>query len=220
MMDSVPPPQLWILFASKAPIAVIVREGPRKWSHLILWHTNTDTFEPGQWLKGRLEYASLSSDGRHMAMAVKATGKRVAETGKSEYTLVSRPPYFTALAISFHFFVRGNNVVFEDDELVWETGGTIALPAGTCTLYPIKTKALRESTPETTPAVWRKKSLDGIWQSPQGRKVQVKEGKLYDLMNNESRLLFDANPYQPTPVETPEWAKTWNAEPPTIRTAS
>jgi hypothetical protein len=52
-----------VLFASRAPKAVILRRGPRVHYQLILWHTDTDHFEPGQWMRGNVRLADLSPSG-------------------------------------------------------------------------------------------------------------------------------------------------------------
>jgi hypothetical protein len=53
-----------VLFASHAPRAVILRRGPRSHYRLILWNTDDDTFEAGQWIKGNIRLCDLSPSGR------------------------------------------------------------------------------------------------------------------------------------------------------------
>lgn len=56
--------KLTALFAADAPVAVILRRGPRKHFRLILWQLTDDTFEPGQWLiGGDVRLWDLSPDG-------------------------------------------------------------------------------------------------------------------------------------------------------------
>jgi hypothetical protein len=52
-----------VLFAARAPRAVILRRGPRVHWQLILWNTATDTFEPGQWMRGNVRLFDLSPSG-------------------------------------------------------------------------------------------------------------------------------------------------------------
>lgn len=52
-----------MLFASRAPVAVILRRGPRTHWQLILWDTRRDTFTPGQWMKGLVKLMGLSPSG-------------------------------------------------------------------------------------------------------------------------------------------------------------
>ena len=53
----------WALFASAAPKAVILRRGPKTHFRLIAWDLETDTFTPGQWMKGVVHLSDLSPDG-------------------------------------------------------------------------------------------------------------------------------------------------------------
>jgi hypothetical protein len=95
--------RLFIIFARKSPAAVIFRRGPSKWVQLIKWHTNTDTFEPGQWFKGRIyeRRSDLSPDGSlliYFAQKISAHSLRDTEYTYA-WTAISRPPYLTALAL-------------------------------------------------------------------------------------------------------------------------
>lgn len=58
--------RLSILFARTAPKAVILRRGPRTHWCLIDWDLATDTFTPGQWMKGQVSLCDLSPDGRKL----------------------------------------------------------------------------------------------------------------------------------------------------------
>jgi hypothetical protein len=40
--------------AREAPFALVFRRGPSKSALLIGWNTSNDTFQPGQWFKGRI----------------------------------------------------------------------------------------------------------------------------------------------------------------------
>jgi hypothetical protein len=100
MSDPESPCRLYVYLASDAPVAVVLRRGPSAWSRLSLWHTDTDTFEHGQWLHGRVypRRCDLSPDGSLFAYFVhKATGGP--EVQVDSWAAVSRPPYFTALAL-------------------------------------------------------------------------------------------------------------------------
>ncbi len=52
------------LFAARANRAVILRRGPRTHYRLIAWDLSTDTFTPGQWMKGLVRLCDLSPDGQ------------------------------------------------------------------------------------------------------------------------------------------------------------
>lgn len=61
-----PPARLFVLLARQASIGVILRRGRSDWVQMIKWHTDSDTFEEGQWLRGEVEeyFGDLSPDGR------------------------------------------------------------------------------------------------------------------------------------------------------------
>src|SRR3954454_10755262 len=46
--------RLWVLLARKARVAAIFRRGPSRHVQLIKWNLDNDTFEFGQWFKGRV----------------------------------------------------------------------------------------------------------------------------------------------------------------------
>jgi len=97
------PCRLWGILARDAARAAILRRGPSQWVQVILWHTDTDTFEYGQWFHGRIrEYGcDLSPDG---SLLIYCASKYNAHTLRdteytSTWTAISKPPYLTALAL-------------------------------------------------------------------------------------------------------------------------
>jgi hypothetical protein len=58
-----------VLFALHAPRAVILRRGPRSHHRLIVWNTDDDTFEAGQWMKGNVRLCDLSPSGTMLTHA-------------------------------------------------------------------------------------------------------------------------------------------------------
>jgi hypothetical protein len=90
------PARLYALVARNAPVAVILRRGPTKQVRLIKWNLMDDTFELGQWFKGRIyeRRCDLSPDGA-LFVYFAATHKAPMYT----WTAISRPPYLTALAL-------------------------------------------------------------------------------------------------------------------------
>lgn len=91
-----PPARLSVLLAREAPVAVIFRRGPSKVVRLIRWQTDTDQFEPGQWLFGVLypDRCDLSPDGKYLLYFA---AKWHLDIGS--FTAISRPPFLTALAL-------------------------------------------------------------------------------------------------------------------------
>ncbi len=97
------PARLFMIFARRAPTAVIFRRGPSKWVQLIKWSTATDVFEPGQWFNGRIyeRRSDLSPDGSlliYFAQKISAHSKKDTEYTYA-WTAISRPPFLTALAL-------------------------------------------------------------------------------------------------------------------------
>lgn len=88
--------RLWVILARKAPVAVIFRRGPSRQVQLIKWNLNDDTFEPGQWFEGRVyeRRCDLSPAGT-LLIYFAATYKKPLRS----WTAVSKPPWFTALAL-------------------------------------------------------------------------------------------------------------------------
>jgi hypothetical protein len=82
-----------------APIVLLLRRGPTRWMQLVQWRTDTDTFTDGQWFHGQLyeRRCSLSPDGQLFAYFVSKYGTR--SPASETWTAISRPPYFTALAL-------------------------------------------------------------------------------------------------------------------------
>jgi hypothetical protein len=115
------PCRLFVLLARLAPVGLILRRGPAEWTQLIRWNTRNDTFEPGQWLRGRVDFykCDLSPSGERFLYFNKAYKPRSIATGYGEtWTALSRAPYFTALTLwpmNDTWFGGG---VFVDDRMI------------------------------------------------------------------------------------------------------
>jgi hypothetical protein len=94
--------RLFVYLARESRVAVVLRRGPTDWARLSVWHTDSDTFEHGQWIKGRVyeRRSDLSADGTLFAAFVRQSGGREPH-GADTWIAVSRPPYFSALAVWF-----------------------------------------------------------------------------------------------------------------------
>lgn len=112
--------RLNVILATEAPIGVIFRRGPTNWVQLIKWETDSDTFTPGQWFRGRIytERCDLSPDGSKLVYFA-AKYHRWATIGGSSYweswTAISKLPYFTALALWNDVGTYGGGGYFEND---------------------------------------------------------------------------------------------------------
>ena len=118
-----PPCRLFPIFAREASRAVIFRRGPTDFTQLILWHTDSDKFEFGQWFKGRVyvRRADLSPDGTKFIYFVNKINKRNIEDKGYTYawTAVSKPPYYTALALWPKGDCWHGGGLFEDNNTVF-----------------------------------------------------------------------------------------------------
>ncbi|WP_245294401.1 hypothetical protein [Rhizobium aegyptiacum] len=105
--------RLYAILARTARTGVIFRRGPSKQVQLIRWDLGSDTFEHGQWLKGRIyeRRCDLSPSGRLLVY--------FAATNRAPYgtwTAISKPPFLTALALWPKGDAWGGGGIFEDEE--------------------------------------------------------------------------------------------------------
>ncbi len=108
-MSIEPKCQLYAILARRSPRAVIFRRGPSKLVRLIAWDRKRDTFEPGQWLKGRIyeRRCDLSPSGDRLIY--------FASDGVKTWTAISNPPYLTALSLWWGMGAWGGGGHFESD---------------------------------------------------------------------------------------------------------
>ncbi len=88
--------RLYAILARSSPFAVVFRRGPSNVVQLIRWNTEEDTFEFGQWFRGRVyeRRCDLSPNGA-LLLYFAAKYKEPLRS----WSAISRPPYFTALAL-------------------------------------------------------------------------------------------------------------------------
>ncbi len=94
--------RLFGILAREAPVAVLLRRGPTDWVELIRWDMAADTFQRGQWFHGRIfeRRSDLSPSGRlFVYFADKRGFAKVGPDYTGSWTAISRPPFFTALAL-------------------------------------------------------------------------------------------------------------------------
>ena len=115
--------RLHLFFASDNDRALILRQGPSKHYRMILWHRDTDTFEDGQWIKQRvyLDWCDLSPDGQHFIYFT--LNGHWSDQSEGAYSVISRPPYFTALSLFPEGSTWGGGGRFVDNKRFAVTGG-------------------------------------------------------------------------------------------------
>jgi hypothetical protein len=91
--------RIHVLLASEAPLGVVIRRGPSRRVCTIGWQRNSDEFQLGQWLSGRIyeRRSDLSPDGKHLIYF--AMNGSWSSEARGSWTAVSRAPYLKALAL-------------------------------------------------------------------------------------------------------------------------
>jgi hypothetical protein len=100
--QSFAPCRLFVGLALRAPAGVVPRRGPSRRVQPSVWHTDTKTFEHGQWMRGRVyeRRCDVSPDGSLFAYFVRKDGVRSANLEQVDsWAAISRPPWFAALAL-------------------------------------------------------------------------------------------------------------------------
>jgi hypothetical protein len=88
--------RIYTILARKAPFGVVFRRGPSKSVLLIGWNTSDDTFQHGQWLKGRIYERRCDLSPRGNLLLYFAANYR---KPCFSWSAISRPPFLTALAL-------------------------------------------------------------------------------------------------------------------------
>ncbi|MEX1365134.1 MAG: hypothetical protein AB1Z98_18540 [Nannocystaceae bacterium] len=108
--------RLYAILARSSSTAVVFRRGPSKRVLLLTWDRINDRFEAGQWLSGRIyeRRCDLSPSGRLLVyFAAKHRGQY------PTYTVVSRPPYLSALALFPKGDTWGGGGLFAGERHLW-----------------------------------------------------------------------------------------------------
>jgi hypothetical protein len=114
--------RLHVYLAPEAPLGVVLRRGPSAWTRLSLWHTDSDTFEHGQWIRGRVyeRRCDLSSDGSLFIAFIRTNNARLRPDHKADtWIAISRPPYFSALALWWIGGTYCAGGLFSDRRSIW-----------------------------------------------------------------------------------------------------
>lgn len=118
------------VIARDANTAVIFRRGPSRLCKLLIWDLNSDEITGGQWLQGRVytKRCDVSPDGKHLVIA--AANYSVSHRKKNQatvsdlrmtdgWTAISKPPYFTAVALWFTGCAWNGGGIWNTNEELW-----------------------------------------------------------------------------------------------------
>ncbi|MCA9093581.1 MAG: hypothetical protein KDA68_08855 [Planctomycetaceae bacterium] len=127
-MNHIATARLHILLARDAPVGLVIRRGPSRQFATFLWHRKRDTFELGQWAKGRIyvERCDLSPDGKYFIYFV-LNAKWHTET-KGSWTAISLAPWLKALTLYPQGDTWGGGGLWTSNNTFW-LSGSCYLPA-------------------------------------------------------------------------------------------
>lgn len=140
---------------------MVLRREASGWAGVVLWDRRTDRFTPGQWFHGRVygRRCALSPDGRLFVCFAAKFGPRADPDGIGEaWTAISRPPFFTALALWCNLGAWYGGGAFRSER-------DLLLDA-TCTLTPhpkFPVKGLRIAPCPRDSAPWEQRLLRDGW---------------------------------------------------------
>jgi hypothetical protein len=100
------------IIARNAAVAVIFRRGPSRRVRMLKWNLRSDRIEEGQWIEAGVPVTrcDLSPNGELVACFVASYRRR-----PGTWTAISRPPFFTALAVWPKGDSRGGGGLFMSD---------------------------------------------------------------------------------------------------------
>ena len=227
-------------FARDTDRAVILRQGPSKQFRMILWHRDTDTFEDGQWIKQKIytERCDLSPDGEHFVYFTLDGKWKPPSHGT--YTVISKPPYWTAIALfplgdtwsgggafldARHYFADGGSDIIKRTNRIHrvflakpDKGCSTGLrleTGGRAPLDRAATKRLLADPAPSGPAELRDRMP--ISHDPEVDKYLTKEGEFFRYQNETLELIRDFTDMSFVPIRAPyDWrqdAVTGEAQP-------
>lgn len=232
-----PPARIVGYFCETAPVCVIARTGPRNWTQLILWNTETDEFTPGQWIRGRVISLSFSRDGKYIATNVESA-KCAPNSTHTGYSIISKPPYFTALEIWIGMSHNSPGdvyplrayVEFGSDDVIYHREGKHKINAKNQSpfQYAVKNRQSyrdRYSQEEMDNILENLKSKFKKIRSKEyepevlsariesklksGRIIVFDKGCIYEVTDGIEVLLLDTNSNKFEEVIAPDWATEW-----------
>jgi hypothetical protein len=205
MAPSPVPPRLFVICASAADIAVVLRRGPTAWTHVIKWDLARDRLDHGAWIKGRLygEKCDLSPDGSLFLYFVH-DGKRFATSHTHAWTGVSRLPWVAALGLWPWGTTYGGGGRFTAERGVMLRAGAALLPHKD---HPAHGLAVQfGDAPVHKPGT---EVADAQWsgRDRHGNLLYARTGCLYRRKaSGADKRVADLNGMVPDPRPAPAWA--------------
>jgi hypothetical protein len=206
LMPRRPPPRIFIIPATDAEVAIVIRRGPSSWYHLLKWDMEHDKLEPGAWFRGRIypEKCDVSPDGA-LLLYLAHQGRKVGTSYTDAWTAVSRLPWLTALGLWPWGTTYGGGGRFLGKR-------HLRLRAGCAfNAHPDHPGLGLEVEFGDSPAHRSTREVDGAdWSGRDchGELIFAREGKIFRRLSSrrKDRLVADLNGMLPDPKPAPAWA--------------
>jgi hypothetical protein len=205
-----PPCRLDLVFAAKAPLAVILRRGPSRRVRMIAWNTKTDHFIDGEWWHGRIyaEKSGLSPDGQLFVYFGYQWSPRCIPKGVFAFTAVSKPPHFKPVALWPASDFWGGGGSFSTNRKLLLNYGKGSLPEAHPSFRPqgLEVGELPSHCSHPAPdegfrgASTSLLGADWVGKDHQGRPIFTRAGGLYRTAKGQEVLLRDFNVDAPPPL--------------------
>jgi hypothetical protein len=197
--------RLFVITATHAPAAVILRRGPSRWYHIIQWNTHRDEFVHGAWVKGRIyeDRCDVSPDGRLLLYFIHQ-GSRGCTPFTDSWTAISRVPWLEALVVWPRGNTYGGGGRFVEEAAV-ALRGTHHSPLDEFPAKGIKVTSNDWDTPLHHPT---DDVPDADWcgRDHEGRIIFSRGGLLFRRKKNTDMLIADFTDLTPSPQAAPGWA--------------
>jgi hypothetical protein len=195
--------RLFVLQASEAPVALVLRRGPTDWYHVIAWDTASDEFTHGAWFKGRIyeDRCDLSPDGA-LFLYFALQGSRWRTSYSGAWTAVSRPPWLHALTLwSWGSTWGGGGRFIANRKIVLRGSGFKTHPE-----HPLDGIEMIEGNAPRQVSDGTISGAEWSGRDYQGRPIFARDGKLFRRDGEMDKELVDFNNLTPDPVPPPTWA--------------
>ncbi|HEY6464190.1 MAG TPA: hypothetical protein VIY73_28680 [Polyangiaceae bacterium] len=201
-----PPCRLFVIMASAAPVAAILRRGPSRWTQVIAWDTRRDVFTDGAGFKGRIyeDRCDVSPDGTLLLSF--CHGGRSRDGYTDSWSAVSRLPWLHALGLWPSGTTYGGGGRFTGNrEIVLRTGMPIEVHPD----HPGLGLRVTGGRPELQRSTGMPDTeWSGVDQD--GRPVYCRSGKVFRRARRTGAKdleLADFNGRRPEPSPAPDWAR-------------
>ncbi|MEZ5163512.1 MAG: hypothetical protein R2688_07120 [Fimbriimonadaceae bacterium] len=176
---------------------------------MIKWYTDTDEFELGQWIRGKVDEITMPPDAKYLALKIMGSRARDPDKIEDQHCVICKPHYFSGIEALIGGLCYTHAYFLEDGRLLIECRNKHVIHSATpcpfervrwTDVYPFKVVD-HES--------WYADKEAHHCHDQQGRPFLIEKGKIFALDGDEPRLLIDTNPFQFEKVLPPPGAHDW-----------